>query len=118
MPYYFTLAEANELLPIIRHISNKHNNAIERALADQRYLLKTGAPQFLVSECDAVVVKQLQIWGGKLLKLGVKQFQGGWMGFDMGQGYYSWCVNEQVVSYYHGYLENPSARRPIGVILR
>ena len=113
----FTLAEANELLPMLRRISTKHDIAINRALADQRYLMKVGAPQKVITDCDNRVVAELQSWARKVLKLGVKQFQGGWYGFDCGFGYYSWTPNEDTIRYFHGYLERPSARRPIGVMV-
>jgi hypothetical protein len=112
----FTLEEANAMLPILRRISAKHDAAINRALADQRYLMKCKAPLEKIQECDNRVVKELQTWGGKVLKLGVKQIQGGWYAFDTGYGWFSWCPAEATVSYYYDYNQSPAYRRQFGII--
>ncbi len=116
LPVKFTLAEANELLPLIRRISAKHDTVINRALANQRFLMVSGAPQIRVTECDNRVVAELQAWSRKIMKLGVRQFQGGAYGFDSGFGYWSWYTNEPSVTHFHDYMETPAKRRVIGIL--
>jgi hypothetical protein len=65
---------------------------------------------------DNLVVKECQAHANKVLKLGVKMFQGGYYGFDTGYGYFSWLPNEEQISYYHDYLDQPRRRRQIGIL--
>ncbi len=62
------------------------------------------------------MIKELQIWKGKILKLGVIPLQGGYYGFDSGFGYYSYYPTDPEVCHYHDYSEPPMMRRRLTVI--
>jgi hypothetical protein len=113
IPAVFTINEANALIPLIQRISAKHEIQISKALALQRWYMKSGASQSRVTDCDNRVVAELQALGRKILKLGVKQTQGGWFLFDTGYGYWVWTIREPEVEYYCDYLEKPEHRRKV-----
>lgn len=109
----FTLQECNDLLPIIRRITEKWQQNIHKIMDDQRFYMKTGAPQIKVTDCDDRVSEEYRLWGTKLLRLGIKILEGNYLGFNSGFGYYSWAWNDPEVNHYHEYEEAPYQRRKL-----
>ncbi len=113
----WTLDEAKEVLPLVRRIFEKHENAIKFALDQQRFFIKTGAPQTAVTDCDKKVNEELIAMGRKLTRLSIKVFGNYFIGFDSGQWYWSWKFNEPTIEYFNGYEENPLySRHRIAII--
>jgi len=113
----FTLKEANDELPLLKRVFERHEVACNKALADQRFYIKAKAPEALVRQCDDRVSKEMAACGKKLLKLGVKPFGSGFVGFDSGCFYWSWRHGESIVEYYHDYEVHPiSGRRKITIL--
>lgn len=112
----FTWAEANALLPVIKGIFHKHELVIDEAISDQRFYIKTGAPQSKVTECDNIVSEQMRQCGVKLHKLGCKVLGNGYIGFDSGVFYWSFHQADDKLDHYHGYGNFPEERRKIDVL--
>lgn len=112
----FTLQETNEILPLVQRITEKHENAVSKILAEQWWMMKSGSPRSKVDSYDIEVQKELIKWGKKLTKLGVKALECGYVGFDSGCFLWSWRLGDVSVLNYHGYDEPPTARRPLNVI--
>lgn len=106
----FTLAEAEELFPLIRRITY----ASYRELEPLRRLLGTlpsgSASLYEAEEQYERVVKR---WVAKMERLGVV-VKGLWLvDFDTGDGYLCWRFPELKLGYYHGYREDYATRRPL-----
>lgn len=112
-PHIFTLDEANSLVPILNKLSMKYDGIITKALADQRHNIKSGASKVKIDSFDDIVAGAMVTWGQKAMKLGAKVMEGGYLGFDSGQGYYSFHYGESCVEYVHGYDERPYSRKQI-----
>ena len=114
LPKQFTIAEADEMIPLLDRITAQHEVAIEHALADQRFLIKSGAPGTEIEKCTQRVTEHQTAWGRKLFKLGLMVFSGGFVGFDTGAFYLSWRYGDgPKILYYHGLGESPVYRRHI-----
>lgn len=114
---FFTLAEVNKLVPLLDRITRRHEREIQKAMSNQRFLIKTGAPQSCVSKCDDIVGYHMAEWGKKIYKLGGRVLQGGYIAFDNSWGYWSWHWGEHEINMYHDYTESPNQRRNVGIIL-
>lgn len=112
-PRFFTLEEADELIPLVLKITEQNEGRVQKLLDVQRYFLRSGAPQERIKSADTEVGQILVNWGTKLTKLGCKVFGGGFVGFDSGSGFWSWHNGETKIEYFHGYLESPLQRRQI-----
>lgn len=110
-PRVFTLDEAKELVPLLIRITTKHEKVITRTMADQRFYMKTFAPQRRVTDCDNKVCAEMTAWGRKVCKLGCKVFSGGYVGMDSGSDWYSWHFGEPKLMYRHNYEVDPSTFR-------
>lgn len=95
-----TLREVNELVPILIRITKKHEGLISHAMQTQRFLIKSGAPQTRVTECDQLVGKEMGKWATKMFKLGAKVYSNGYLGFWSGFGFWSWRFPEPYCSWY------------------
>lgn len=113
----FTLSEVNTLLPLIIHITDKYESAIEKLLSEQRYYVKSGAPKHIVDSLDYKVINLLNEWGAKVTKLGGKVLGTKAVSFDSGFGYWSWLYGEKEVSHYYDYSEQVNNRRKMGIIV-
>jgi Uncharacterized conserved protein (DUF2203) len=107
----FTLREANDLLPTIRRIFKKHEQRIKKLLSDQRFYIASGAPQERITECDNLVGQEMSWCGTKCFKLGTKVLGDGFLGFDSGVFFWSWMYDEEIISNYHAYDDNPRFKR-------
>lgn len=111
------------MVPLISKITERHENAVEKLLQDQRYFLKSGANQERVIAADAEVGRHLLAWGTKLTKLGLKVYGNGFVGFPAQLGYWSWHAGESRIEFWHNDKETPLqrkkiARNPIGTQTR
>lgn len=115
-PIIFTIDDANALIPVITRITERHQSKVEDLLARQRYFMKCGATT-KIKEIDDLVGREYVVWGAKLMKLGVTSLINGFVGFDFGCGYWSWCIMDgPKIGYYHGYNDAPHSRRELSYV--
>ncbi len=109
----FTLAEAQESLLIVIHLTN-HTNRTVQSLRNHILQSQGAEKQGLQNELDAVIDK----WYIKIQKLGAKP-KGVWLiDFDNGDGYFCWKYPEPEILYSHGYNEGYLGRHPVNAMLR
>ncbi len=103
----FSLAQASELLPQVKHLTA---DAVRRAeaLADQLRGLAADNPEHsLLSEALRDVVTG---WAEEMRTLGLEA-KGLWLvDFDNGEGYYCWSYPEPAITHYHGYDDGFAGR--------
>ena len=107
-PRMFTLAEAEELFPIVWRITR----AAHAELEPHRRALETIAPMSPqlkpVERNYEVIVRR---WVGKMERLGLV-VKGLWLvDFDTGDGYLCWKFPELRIGHYHAYDQGFGARR-------
>lgn len=113
-PRFFTLEEADELVPIMERITTTNECLIQKLLDDQRYFLKCGASTEKIKSADVKVGILLTEWGTKLTKLGCRVYGMGYVGIDSGGGFWSWHHGDgNKIQYHHGYLETPLQRKQV-----
>jgi hypothetical protein len=110
----FTLAEAEELFPLVRSITE----AAWRELEPVRRKLEAMAPVnpqiHAVERQYESIVKR---WMAKMARLGL-MVKGLWLvDFDTGDGYLCWKFPELKIGQYHGYHEGYTARRPLREVI-
>lgn len=115
---FFTLEEANTLLPTIISITKKYENKIEKLLSDQRFYMRTGAPKHVVDSADMKVVQLMNEWGAKITKLGGVVLGSRVVSFDSGFGYYNWAFGEPKVMFFYDYGQGVHERREMGIIFK
>ena len=116
VPKIFTLAEANELVPLLLKITYRHESAVQDLLDKQRYFLLSGASAARIQEGDTKVGKEMVVWGAKMKKLGVDPLAGGFCGLNAGCFYWSWRPWEERIEFYHDYKESPLNRRQLSLV--
>jgi hypothetical protein len=103
----FTLAQASELLPQVKHLTA---DAVRRAevLAEQlRGLAEDNPEHSTLSEALREVVAG---WVDEVRALGLEA-KGLWLvDFDNGEGYYCWSYPEPAITHYHGYDDGFAGR--------
>ena len=103
----FSLVQASELLPQVKHLTA---DAVRRAeaLAEQlRGLAEDNPEHSLLSEALRDVVAG---WAEELRTLGLEA-KGLWLvDFDNGEGYYCWSYPEPSITHYHGYDDGFAGR--------
>jgi hypothetical protein len=110
----FTLAEAEELFPLVRAITE----AAWRELEPVRRKLESMAPanpriHEVEREYEAIVKR----WMAKMGRLGLT-VKGLWLvDFDTGDGYLCWKFPELRIGHYHGHHEGFTARRPLREVI-
>jgi len=83
-----------------------------RVLAIRLEGIKNMSPS-RASEIEAEINRIISQWQSKLTKLGAKP-KGLWLAdFDSGDGYFCWKFPETTLSFWHGYKDGFSGRRPI-----
>lgn len=96
----FSLEEARELLPHVKHLTA---DAVRRTetLASQLNELSEDEPEY--ASLSAALRQVVDGWAEELRSLGVEA-KGLWLvDFDNGEGYYCWCYPEPTITHYHGY---------------
>ena len=111
MKRQFNLAQANELLPLIYHITETHHKKVKSLL--NRLQAVRGSNAQLVSELESQVTAESQKWELKLKRLGLVP-KGMWLAdFDSGTGYYCWKFPENEIRFWHQYQDGFSGRMEI-----
>ena len=106
----FTLAEARELLPAVRQLTDDAARRAE-ALADAIDGLGEHDPHraALTAELTTIVDN----WTDRIRDMGLEA-KGLWLvDFDNGEGYYCWRHPEPSIAHYHGYEEGFAGRMKI-----
>ncbi|HZB26286.1 MAG TPA: DUF2203 domain-containing protein [Vicinamibacterales bacterium] len=106
----FSLQQARELLPQIKHLTA---DAVRRAetLAAQLHGLAEEDPEH--GTLSAALRDVVNGWAEEVHSLGL-QAKGLWLvDFDNGEGYYCWCYPEETVAHYHGYEDGFRGRTRI-----
>lgn len=106
----FSLQQARELLPQVKHLTA---DAVRRAesLAAQLHRIAEGDPQH--ATLAAALRDVVNGWAEQLQALGL-EVKGLWLvDFDNGEGYYCWCYPEETVAHYHGYDDGFAGRMKI-----
>jgi hypothetical protein len=106
----FTLAEAKELLPRVKHMTAE---AVRRAemLASQLQNIADDDPEH--DTLSAALRDVVNRWADELQTLGAEP-KGLWLvDFDNGEGYYCWCYPEPGIAHYHGYSDGFAGRMKI-----
>ena len=106
----FSLAEARELLPQVKHVTA---DAVRRvaALAAQLHGLAEDDPDH--APLSAALRGVVDEWAEQVQLLGLEA-KGMWLvDFDNGDGYYCWSYPEPTIAHYHGYREGFEGRLKI-----
>jgi len=112
----FSLAEAEELLPLVKRITHDAHRELQKAKKKIDALVVGGRNpavrreiQMLKEQCEAAV----QNWTSKMERLGLA-VKGLWVvDFDTGDGFLCWKYPELRIAYYHGYTAGFAGRRPL-----
>jgi hypothetical protein len=109
-PATFSLDQARELLPAVKHLTADAVRASE-LLASQLQGLLEDDPDF---QGLTLALKEVaERWVEEVGALGLEA-KGLWLvDFDNGQGYYCWSYPEPTISHYHGYEEGFAGRMRI-----
>ena len=111
---YFTLADANETLPLIQRITADSSQKLQIVRCELRNLLPND-PR--VAGVEVRYEKIVKKWISKMERLGVIA-KGLWLvDFDTGDGYLCWKYPELKVSHYHEYTGGFATRQPIKDII-
>ncbi len=110
----FTLAEARELFPLVRRITEE----AFRELEPVRHKLEGMAPSnpklVQVEKQYETIVKR---WVSKMERLGLV-VKGLWLvDFDTGDGYICWKYPELQLGHYHDYHTGFAGRRPLDEVI-
>jgi hypothetical protein len=106
----FSLREASELLPRVKHLTAE---AIRRTetLAAQLHGLPEDDPEY--QTLSAAMREVVNGWVDQVRSLGLEA-KGLWLvDFDNGQGYYCWSYPESAISHYHAYDDGFAGRLKI-----
>lgn len=110
----FTLAEAEEIFPLVRSITD----AAWRELEPVRHKLESMAPANpRIHEVEREYELIVKRWMAKMHRLGLV-VKGLWLvDFDTGDGYLCWKFPELRIGHYHHYQEGFTARRVLREII-
>jgi hypothetical protein len=106
----FSLKQALELLPQIKHLTADAVRRAEALASQMRGLGEDDPAHALLSDAIRDVVNG---WADEVKALGLEA-KGMWLvDFDNGEGYYCWSYPEETIGHYHGYDEGFAGRIPI-----
>ena len=104
----FTLAEAQELLPVVFRITKAYSQKVEVLI--ERLDSLGGSNEGLASSIESEVNSHIQEWQNKVQKLGALP-KGLWIAdFDSGDGYFCWKFPERGIEFWHKYTDGYSKR--------
>lgn len=109
----FTLAEARELLPQVREITQQYHDRVEA--------VRERAEEVQASDDLEALEQQMhdlmRAWASEIMALGV-EVKGLWLAdFDSGDGYYyCWKLGEDDIEHFHRYELGFAGRRPIALL--
>lgn len=110
----FTLAEARELFPLIRRITEESYRELEPVRNRIQSLLPTSPELVRVEQAYEAIVTR---WVGKMERLGVV-VKGLWLvDFDTGDGYLCWRFPELQLGHYHGHDQGFDQRRSLSDVI-
>ncbi len=103
----FNLEEANELVILIKKITEKHHEELNSILQQIELETSIALKETLKVEAQAIV----DSWNKKIKKLGAKP-SGVWFAdLDFGEGYFCWKYPEEKITFWHGYNEGFTKRK-------
>ena len=104
----FTLAQANEMLPLVFHITETSHRLVRRMVNSLQAV--RGQNLLMTTQIEEQINKELSKWENKMRRLGVTP-KGMWLAdFDAGNGYYCWKFPENEIRFWHGYKDGFSGR--------
>lgn len=104
----FTIAEARELLPIVRRATEEANSRIKGLVASLEATRDRDSQR--AKDLEDTINDHVSDWQTKIAKLGAEG-KGLWLvDFDCGSGYYCWKFPEENLEHYHGYTEGFQSR--------
>lgn len=107
----FTLMEARNLLVVVRSITEKYAEQVDKKIVRLEALGSSQDP--LVRDLEGEVNQLIDEWNDKVQKLGGVP-RGLWLvDFDSGHGYFCWKYPERDILYWHSYSDGFSGRIPI-----
>ena len=107
----FSLQEANELLPLIYHLTEE-SYLESKVILNQIKAFQQHQPQ-RAADLEIKMQQIVEKWQSKVERLGV-QAQGLWIAdFDHGNGYFCWKYPETKIGFHHGYKDGFSGRQKI-----
>lgn len=107
----FTLQQAQELLPVIIHITAESQREVSR-MVNRLEAIKYGSTE-AAQQLEEDIQALIDHWQQKLSRLGVHP-KGLWLAdFDNGRGYYCWKYPESSLRFFHGYQDGFSGRQEI-----
>jgi len=109
-PRVFTLAEAEELFPLVWKITEEAYRELE-PVRRQLEAMVPANPQ--IQKVEREYEATVRRWVGKMERLGLV-VKGLWLAdFDTGDGYLCWKFPELRLSHFHSYHEGFGGRRPL-----
>jgi len=113
-PRVFTLSEALELFPTVRHLTQAAYEELDPVRHKLEAMLPTNPLLTKAEKQYEMIVKR---WVGKMERLGLV-VKGLWLvDFDTGDGYLCWKFPELKLGHYHSYEEGFTGRRPLKEII-
>lgn len=110
----FTLAEANELFPLVRSITDAAWHELEPV---RRRLEATSPANPRIREAEREYEAIVKRWMAKMNRLGLI-VKGLWLvDFDTGDGLLCWKYPELRIGHYHSYNEGFTSRRPLREVI-
>lgn len=110
----FTLAEANELFPLVRSITDVAWHELEPV---RRRLEAMSPANPRIREVEHEYEMIVKRWMAKMNRLGLV-VKGLWLvDFDTGDGFLCWKYPELRIGHYHSYNEGFTSRRPLREVI-
>lgn len=112
----FSLAEAEELLPLVKRITHDAHRELQEMKKKMDALVVRGLNRAARREMRTLEEQGAalaQNWTSKMERLGLA-VKGLWVvDFDTGDGFLCWKYPELRIAYYHGYTAGFAGRRPL-----
>ena len=110
----FTLAEAEELFPLVRSITDSAWRELEPVRRKLEAMVPVNPQIHEVERQYETIVKR---WMAKMARLGLV-VKGLWLvDFDTGDGYLCWKFPELRIGHYHSHYEGFTRRRPLAEVI-
>jgi len=107
----FTLKEANQLLPLVFHITEDSQKLVRRLINSLQAV--RGQNLLMASQLEDQINVEMTKWESKMRRLGGLP-KGMWLiDFDAGNGYFCWKFPENEIRFWHGYKDGFSGRTEI-----
>lgn len=110
----FTLAEAEQLFPLVRSITEEAWRELEPVRARLESMVPSNPRARDVEREYEAIVKR---WMAKMGRLGLVVKSLWLVDFDTGDGYLCWKFPELRIGYFHGYREGFTGRRSLREVI-